>query len=146
MNKRFPIFLYTTVILQLLTALFHSLSFFAEQKAANATEQQLLDLMTTYKIDMGAGFTPSTFDLLTGLSSCFTMMYALGGWLLLYLMKKKIDIPVLKGVAGIYCIVFGVAFIIMYRFTFLPPIILTGLVFIACVGSYLSAPKQNLIK
>jgi hypothetical protein len=146
MNKRFSAFLYITAILQLLSAFFHSLSFFAEQKAANPTEQQLIDLMTTYQTDMGAGFTPSMFDLFTGLSSCFTMMYALGGWLLIYLTRKRVGVAVLKGIAGIYTIVFGVAFVIMYRFTFLPPIILTGVVFIACVGSYLSAPKQNLIK
>src|SRR5262245_44688703 len=58
MKKRFLFFLYGTSILQLLTACFHSLSFIVEQKPSNETEAQLLQLMNTYKIDLGAGFTP----------------------------------------------------------------------------------------
>jgi hypothetical protein len=143
MQKRFSFLLYTTAILQLLTAAVHSLSFFVEQKASNPTEQQLMHLMRTYKNDLGAGFAPSTYDLFIGLSSCFTTMYALGGWLLIYMRKKHTHIGILKGVAGIYTIVFGITFIIMCRYTFLPPIILTGMVFILCFSTYLAAPKHE---
>lgn len=141
MSKKFYFLLYATAILQLLSAFFHSLSFFAEQKATNASEQQLMDLMQV-KTDMGAGFTPSMHDLFIGLSSCFTMLYAFGGWLLIYLKRKHTTADLLKGVLGIYTIVFGVAFVIMYRFTFLPPIVLTGLVFLGCISAYFSAPKN----
>ena len=40
--------------------------------------------MTTYQQDMGAESTITTYDLFIGLSSCFTLLCILGGWMNLY--------------------------------------------------------------
>ena len=122
-----------------MTGLIHSLSFLSEPNASNETEQQLLNLMTTYKRDLGLGFAPTTTELFNALSSCFTLAYVLGGVVLLYLHIKTNDIKLIKGVLGIYVIAFGVSFLIMALLTFLPPIVLTGLTWAALVGAYFSA-------
>ena len=50
-------------IFQLLTSAVHSISFLSLPTGTNETEKQMLDLMGTYKNDMGAGFTPTMMDI-----------------------------------------------------------------------------------
>jgi hypothetical protein len=139
MFKRFRFWLWMTASLQLLTAAFHSLSFFVEDKPANDTEKQLHELLTTYKKDLGAGFSPTMMDLFIALSVCFILVCVLGGVLNIYLWRKKIPMPVMKGVMGINTIIFGAGFIVMLFFTFLIPIVCMGLVFISSLSAWFTA-------
>jgi hypothetical protein len=125
------------IITSILTALVHSISFLVEPVAANKTEEQLLHLMATYKMDAGSGFHPSMRNLFNALSSCFTLVYFLGALTIWYLLKKKVDPKILKGISGIQVIIFGSAFLIMLVLTFLPPIVLTGLSFLFITLAYL---------
>ncbi|MCO6509850.1 MAG: hypothetical protein J5I65_03585 [Aridibacter famidurans] len=127
-----------TAVLQLLTAAAHSLSFLMPLVAENETEKQLIDLITGYKKDMGLGFDPTFQELFTALSACFPLLYLFGAVLLFYLLKKNIDAGVLKGVLNISLIVFGICFVVMLVFTFPPPILMTGLVFLGLVVSRLA--------
>ena len=49
MLKKFSFWLWGLVTFQLLTALFHSISFFVKPEPANDTEKQLQDLLDNYK-------------------------------------------------------------------------------------------------
>lgn len=127
--KTFSFWLKTTAVLQILTALIHSISFFVPPQAVNDTERQLIDLMNTYQSDMGNGFHRSMADLFLSMSICFTLLYLFGGVLNFYLLRKKAGAGLWKGLLHLQLAVFGSAFLVFMALTFLPPIVLTGLVF-----------------
>lgn len=138
MLKKFSIWIWVTIILQFLTSAFHSLSFFMTPEPRNETEKQLLDLTTIYKPDAGMGFNPSHADLFTGLSLCFTLICIFGALLNWYFKKKSLATDLWKGLLLIQIIIFGALFIAMLAFTFFPPIVCTGLIFIFVSISYLA--------
>lgn len=141
MFKYFSIWLWGTIILQLLTAVFHSLSFFMTPEPKNETEKQLLELTSGYKPDAGMGFNPSFADLFTGLSLCFTLICLFGALLNWYLKRKNIAADLWKGILLIEGIIFGAVFAAMLAFTFFPPVVCTGLIFIFITASYLTVKK-----
>lgn len=141
MFKKFSFWIWGTIVTQLLTAAFHSLSFFVKPEPQNETEKQLFDLMSSYKPDAGMGFHPSFTDLFTGLSLCFTLICLFGAMLNWYLKKKTLTADIWKGVLLIEMVIFGTVFIAMSIFTFLPPIICTALIFIFVSGAYSTCKK-----
>jgi hypothetical protein len=143
MLKRYPFWLWTAVVFLFLTALIHSLSFFIQPAPQNETERQLLDLLANYKSDLGGGFKRSTKDLFTALSACFSLVCLLGGLTIAYLAHEKTELRILKGVVGINVLIFGICFGLMAVFTFLPPIVLTGLIFLCLLTTYLLMPKAS---
>jgi hypothetical protein len=143
MFKKFSFWLWGLVIFQLLTAVFHSISFFINAEPANDTEKQLQDLMYSYKKDMGAGITRSFSEIFLSLSVCFTLLCLLGGLINWYLKKKQISPDLWKGLLLIETIVFGILFIVMLRFTFLPPMICTGVIFLFSLGAYFSIKTKS---
>jgi len=142
MLKRYRFWLWTAVVFLLLTALIHSLTLFFQPAAQNETQRQLFDLMTNYKQDFGAGFKRSTKELVTALSACFSLVCLLGGLTLAFLLRKQADVGLMKGIVGIHVLVFGICFALMVAFTFLPPIVLTGLIFLSLSLSYFLIPRQ----
>lgn len=139
--------LFALITFQFLTAFIHSLSFFAKpdpSDATNETEKQLIDLFVNYNQDLGAGFSRSTYDLFTGLSACFTLICILGGWVNLYFLRKKLNSSLFRGLLFIEMVVFGVVFLVMILYTFLPPIALSGLIFAGCLISWHSSSKDTL--
>jgi hypothetical protein len=143
MFKRFTFWLWLAVVFQLLTAAIHSVGLFISPTPTNETERQLIDLMLNYKQDMGAGFHRSMWNLFTALSSCFSLLCLLGGLTNIYLLKRKVDVSVVRGLVGIQVLVFGICFGVTVAFTFLPPIVLTGLVLVSVLGAYLTANRTN---
>jgi len=137
--------LFALITVQFLSAFIHSLSFISKPVATNETEKQLIDLFTNYKQDLGAGFSRSTSDLFTGLSACFTLICILGGWINLYFLRKKLDSSLFRGLLFIEMMVFGAVFVIMILFTFLPPIVVTGLIFAGCIMSWHYSSKDSLV-
>ena len=81
---------------------------------------------------------------MTNLPTTTLLMSMPGGseWILIVLVVllifggKKIP-ELMKGIILINVLVFGACFAVMAIFTFLPPIILTGLIFVSLVLSYL---------
>jgi hypothetical protein len=143
MLKRFTFWLWVAVVFQLLTALAHSLSFFVTQTPLNESERQLLDLMANYRLDMGAGFHRSTQNLFNALSACFPLLYSFGGLINIYLLKKRVEVGLLRGFLIIELVIFGVTFAVMIMLTFLPPITLTGLVFLFLAIAFFTLPKNQ---
>jgi hypothetical protein len=143
MLKRYSFWLWLAVVFQLLNAAGHSLSFFVTQVPTNDTERQLLDLMANYRLDMGAGFHRTTHQLFTALSACFPLFYLLGALNNIYCLKKKVDIGLLRGLLAIQLIVFGIAFGVVFVLAFLPPILLTGLVFVFLAAAFFLTPRTE---
>ncbi|HRI78856.1 MAG TPA: hypothetical protein PLR06_04905 [Cyclobacteriaceae bacterium] len=136
MLKRYTFWLWTTSVLQLLTAFVHSLSFLNEPEAKNESEKKLFELLDQYKFDFGAGFHHTMTDFFNALSVSFSLLYLMGGLTTLYLLQKKIPQGIMKGITGIQTLVFGISFLTVLLLTFLPPIIMTGLVFISLSFAY----------
>lgn len=141
MLKRYTFWLSAAVIFQLLTGVVHSLSLFISMTPANETERQLNELITTYRMDAGAGFHPSFANLFTALSSCFTWLCLLGGLTNGYLLYKQAEPSLMRGIIGINLVIFGICFLMMAVFTFLPPILFSGLIFINLLAAFLVVPN-----
>jgi uncharacterized membrane protein YphA (DoxX/SURF4 family) len=142
MNKKFSFFIIAATVSQFLTAGFHSMSLFVQPEAKNDTEKQLIELSTNYHPDAGMGFHPSLNELFTGLSACFTLLCLFAALLNLFFKKKNLPVPQWRGFLLIQTAVFGILFAVMAVFTFLPPIVCTGLIFIFCLGAYLTVNKK----
>jgi len=141
MLKRYAFWTKVTIVLQFLTAGVHSISFFVEPDLKTDTERQLHELITTYHPEMGAGFHPSFWNLFTALSACFPLLCLLGGLTLGYLLWKKASPSLMKGILAINVLIFGVTFVVMALFTFPPPIIVTGLIFVTLSIAYILTPR-----
>ena len=141
MLKRHTFWLKTAITFMFATAAIHATSLFVQPVPQNDTEKQLLDLMTNYKQDL-MGFHRSTAELVTALSSCFSLLYVLGGFTNVYMLRTRVSGEFLKGFLGLNLLVFVPCFAIMLLLTFPPPIILTGLVAISLAAAYFTIPKE----
>jgi len=139
--KRYIFWAKAAVFFQFLSAGLHSISFFVSPDLKNDTERQLHELITTYHPEMGAGFHPSFWNLFTALSACFPLLCLLGGLTLGYLLWKKASPSLMKGILAINVLIFGVTFVVMALFTFPPPIIVTGLIFVTLSIAYILTPR-----
>lgn len=137
MSADFSFWIWATIIAQGLTALFHSLSFISKPKPRNDTEKQLIDLLNNHKLDMGGGIKRSFGSLFIGVSICFTFIYLFGAILNFYFLRSGISPAVWDGFLLVQLIIYGLVFLAQLRFTFWPPIIVTGLVFLLLLGSYI---------
>lgn len=142
MLKSSSFWLKTASVFQIITGLVHSIGLFNDMQGQNETEVKMLALMTDHKMDMGAGIFHSMMDLFLALSSCFTFLYLLGGINNFYLLKK-LEPSAMKGYLLINIVVFGVCFAIMLFMTFMPPIILTGIVSVLLTASYFTIPAKR---
>ncbi len=134
--NNYILWLRISAIMQIITGCVHALTFIQKPVPANETERTLHELMTTYRPDLGPVFHPTPGDLLNALSACFTFLYLLGGLTNFYLLTKNLAADVWKGLVYINLLVYGAAFLVMLLLTFLPPIALTGLVFISLCLAY----------
>lgn len=141
MLKRYTFWLTAAVLFQVLTGLIHAVSLFITPAPENETERQLQELITTYAKDMGGGFRPTFKNLFTALSSCYSLLCILGGLSNGWLLYKHAEPNLMRGIIGINVGVFGIAFFMMVFFTFLPPIILSGLIFINLLAAFILVPK-----
>jgi len=148
MLKRYTFWLWLAVVFQLLTAVIHALSLFVapDPTTMSAGERQLFDLMTNLRLDMGAGFHPSMGDLFTAVSACYSLLCLLGGLTNIYLLRKKVEAQIVKGQVGIQFIVFAICFGVIVVFTFLPPIVLTGLITFSLALSFLTNQRSHVVQ
>lgn len=121
---------------QFLTAAFHSISLIIAPQGQNETEKQLLDLMRSYQMDMGAGIHRNMWQLYSAMSACFVLLFLLGALVNLFIIRNKTSPDWARGIIAMEVIVFGICFLAMSFLTFIPPAALTGLVFACLVASY----------
>ena len=138
MLANFSFWIWGVIITQVLTAAAHSMSFIAKPKPKNEKEVQLIDLMGNYKMDMGGGIKRSFKYIFIGVSICYTFIYIFGAMLNWFFLKPQTESGIWEGILLIQLIIFGIVLLFQMRFTFWPPIIVSGLVFIFLLGSYLT--------
>ena len=141
--KNYTFWLKAASIMQFLTAIIHSISLFTNPIPENENEKELLDLMNTYKLDFGAGFHRTMNELMTPLSACLSLLCLFGGLINWYIIQKKLASEIVKGIIIINLIVFGICFGLIVVFAFLPPIVLTGLIFVLLGVSLITVPKNQ---
>jgi hypothetical protein len=141
--KNYKTWLKTAAVFQLIIAVVHATTLFFDLPPNNETEKQLSQLMSTYQFDLGGGFHRTMNELIIGLSSCLSLLCTLAGLINLYLIRKKVDADIMKGIISINLIVFGILFVLTVIFTFLFPIIQIGLILLFLVLSRLSSGKDN---
>ena len=141
--KKYSTWLKTAAIFQFIAAIIHTITLFITLPPNNETEKQLFTLMDTYKFDFGAGFHRTMGELIFALSACFCLVCLLGGLLNWYLLRKKVEPEIMKGVITINLIVFGIFFGLVATFAFLPPIILIGLIVLFLILSRLTIRKNS---
>ena len=146
MLKRYTFWAKAAIVFLFLTAALHSVSFFVSPKPANDQERQLSELLHNYYEDLGAGFHRTFFDLFTALSACYPLLCVLAALTLSYLLWKRAEPGLMKGILLINVFVFGICLIVMMVFTFLPPIVMTGLIFISLFIAYLLCPRAVSIE
>jgi len=144
MLKRHTVWLWTAAVFLFLTAALHSISFVISPTGKTEAERQMLALMINNKMDMGAGFHPTMWNLFTALSACFSLLFLLAGLTLAFLLKKKAAAAgVLKGVVTIQLLVIGTSFIINLFLTFPVPILVSGLCVLFLAIGLLMTPRVN---
>jgi hypothetical protein len=141
--KKYTTWLKAAAIFQFIAAVMHAITLFVTLPSNNETEKQISTLMDTYKFDLGAGFHRTMGDLVLALSACFSLVCLLGGLLSWYLIRKKVEPEIMKGVITINLIVFGILFGLVATFAFLPPIILIGLVVLFLILSRLTIHRNS---
>ncbi len=141
--KKYSAWLKTAAIFQFITAVMHSISLFITLPPNNETEKQLFTLMDTYKFDLGTGIHRTMGELTLVFSACLCLVCLLGGLLNWYLLQKKVDPEIMKGVITINLIIFGILFGLTVAFTFLLPIIQIGLIVLFLILSRFSMQKNN---
>lgn len=141
MLRRYTFWLIAAVLFMLLSGVMHLITLFLALSPETADEQTLVTLLTTLRLDLGAGFRPTFFEIHTALSASFSLLCFLGGALTGFLLVKDVDLPVMKGVISINLAVFGVLFLLMAWFTYLPPILMTGLIFFNLLAAYILIPN-----
>jgi len=117
MNKIFNYSVWTVIVMQALTGIFHTI-----------------------------GFSPTVSSLFFALSACFSLLCFMGAMLNFYLLRKKVSPGLMKGINGIQAIIFGVCFVLMLFYTFLPPVVCTGLIFAGCLAVFFTAPRDINLK
>ncbi|MES1220066.1 MAG: hypothetical protein ABUT20_31480 [Bacteroidota bacterium] len=141
--KRYTTWLKTAAVFQLIAAIMHSISLFVSLTPNNETEKQLFTLMDTYKFDFGTGFHRTMGELTLVFSACLFLLCLLAGLQNWYLLRKKVDTEIMKGVITINLIVFGILFCLTAIFTFLLPIIQIGLIVLFLILSRISIRKNS---
>lgn len=141
MLKRYTFWLTAAVLFEFLTAALHSISFFVSPDLNNDTERQIHQLITTYREDMGAGFHPTFWNLFTALSACYPLLCLLGAFTVGYLLLKHTEPDLMRGIIAINLAIFAICFIVMLFLTFLPPILMTGLIVLNLLAAYILCPR-----
>ena len=126
--RNYSFWLKAAIISQGMTGIFHVLGIISGSKPNNDTEKTLLDLMQNYKFDLGSGFLHSMDDIKLAFSISFALLLFFSAALNFYLLKTNIAPNIVKGVIVINLLTYIPCFITMVMFTFLPPIVCTGLI------------------
>ncbi len=146
MTKRRRMFFGIGAWASLLTAGIHLVGHFAPQPPpANEAEATLLRLMTTYRKELGAGFSRTTMDFLLGFSLTFALLlFWLGAMSLLVLRRGAADPAWFGRVCLLNAILAAVLLAISLKYFFLPPIVCVAVVFLAFAAAAAPEPRPDV--
>jgi hypothetical protein len=143
MFKRYTFWFTAAVLFQFLSGLLHSVSLFIPLSGDNDVEKQMISLVTTLRLDMGAGFHPTFFNLFIALSSCLTFLFFYAALTNGYLLWKHTEPSVIRGIIWINILIFAILFAVVAYLTFLIPIVCVGLVLVNLIAAIIVVPKGD---
>jgi len=126
--------------LQLLTAMIHGTSLFAESTPANETEKQMLALVRDYKMDMGAGFFRSFDDLFLSISAFMTLSLFFAA-AINFAAIRSTDQNMRRNIILANLVYSATAANVFYLWAFLPPFVCLSLIAAAFAASFLRSGK-----
>ena len=137
------ILLSSGAVIALLCALAHTIGHLAGPDAPkNATEKQLLDLLTSYAFEVPGG-QRTLWQFMTGFSWTFSVLFLLLGVLPLAVLRlRPEDGPLLRLIAGLETIACGLLLAISLRYFFVAPSTFIGLALLAFGGSWISSLRR----
>ncbi len=141
MLKRYTFWFTAAILFQIVTGIVHLLSLFLTPTVTDDTHRQILTLVTSYKINAGAGFTPTYYNLFTAFSSCFTFLCIFAALTNGYLLIKHTEPAVMRGIIGINVAIFGMVFLTFLYFTFPSLVFFAGLIFVNMLAAFIVVPK-----
>jgi len=140
MSKRARLFFQIGAWGLIATAAIHLLGHFAPQpEPSSDAERTLLDLMTNYRKDFGAGFSRTTLDFLLGFSLSFSAFLLWTGLLNLAALRGLADPARFRRLAALDAVLAGIVVAITWKYFFLPPLLCMAVVFLAFLASTLTA-------
>jgi hypothetical protein len=139
--KNYRTWIIAAIIFQILTGLMHSISFIIPMQATDESEKMLVELFTTQQLDLGSGFHRTLYDIFKSVSVSVTLLFVFGGLLNWYLLRKKASTQLINGILTLQVFIFGVCFVVMLKFAFLVPIVLTGMSFLTLVLARIAMPR-----
>lgn len=110
MYAAFSFWIWGTILVQVLTAIFHLRGFFSSPKLTNDPDKR------------------------AGIS--FALIYLFGAAVNWYFLRQGTSREIWHGLMLIQMITYGLIFALQFRFKLLPPVIVTGLVFLLAAGTY----------
>jgi hypothetical protein len=143
MFKRYRGWLIAAVAFQLLAGISHSITLFVSPPPSSESERRLNELMNTFHPDLGPGFHPSFGDLVLALSSCFSFVCLLAGLTMGYMLLKRADLRLMKGITGINLFIFGAMLVVVVRLTFIVPVAFIALIVANLFVAFLLMPKSE---
>ncbi len=145
MFNKYSFWLKVSIVIQYLTGIFHIIGFLTNPDPANEQEKQLFDLMKNYQFDLGVGFHRSMKNLMDSFSLSFALLLFFTATLLWYLLKNNINHHTMKGAILLSTGMYAICFIIMSLYTFLPPVVCTGLIVLTLtIALFKLSSKNNL--
>lgn len=142
MWKRYRFWLIAAIIFQFLAGATHVITLLISTEPASEKERQLMEMVDTFRPDLGPWFHPTFGNLITALSSCFSFVCLLGALTLGYLVWKDAELGLLRGITLINVLIFGTMFLVVVWFTFFLPVTFIGLIFLNLLIGYLLMPKK----
>ena len=145
MTRRQRIFFQIGTWACLVTSGIHAIGQIAPRPApANETEATLLRLLTTYRKDLGAGFSRTTMDFVVGFSWCFSLFLLWVGLLgLLALRRGVADAEWFRRAALVNAILAGGLLVLGLKYFFLPPIVCVAVIFLGFAGAAVPGPRAR---
>ena len=130
----------------MVTAALHTIGhFFGRPEPTNETEETLLTLMTTYRIDFG-GMERSMMDLMRGYSLTFAAAFLFAGVMNLAVIRSQAANHSLIRTVTLIDVFYAAALLAVSMVYFIyPPMVLVGFVFLCFVISFLVAPRRRAI-
>lgn len=141
MLKKYATWLYFAAAIQTVLGTIQFFFLFKKPVPLSDAEERLFAMMATVPVDPGGGVNRTFDQLHLAAEACLVILCLYSAVTSVFLVWKKIDVAVMRGVIGIKTIVFGVLFVVMACLTFMPLIVLTGLIFVLTLIAFFTCTR-----
>ena len=143
MLRRYRFWLVAAVIFQFLAGITHTITLFISPPPTSDQERRLMEMIDTFKPELGPWFHPTFGNLITALSSCFSFTCLLGGIDVRLSHLEAYGSGDTAGITLINLIIFGTLLVVTVCLTFIVPVTFVALIFVNLLIAYLVMPRAE---